>query len=271
VRPPVLEPTNVIRRRRPRPLADFSELFRPEDEAVAGQEAEQEPVGGRGGVWEEVPFGPSGREAGFAGPDRDAGPGSGRVPGPAGTGAGTGTSVLASPVGDPLSEEETEELSPVPGGPLPAFSAGTGPRSWALRAGVVAAAAVAGLGVALVVATASGGWPSRAAEQTPSAPVVAPAATVTVTAAPQEQVSSGTDPDGVGVLREGNTGADVGDLQQRLLRIPNVYENGQVTGQFDTTLREAVARFQLWYGIRGDESGVYGDNTRRDLESRTSG
>jgi hypothetical protein len=30
-----------------------------------------------------------------------------------------------------------------------------------------------------------------------------------------------------------------------------------------------VARFQLWYGIRGDESGVYGDDTRRDLESRT--
>jgi hypothetical protein len=34
-------------------------------------------------------------------------------------------------------------------------------------------------------------------------------------------------------------------------------------------LRAAVARFQLWYGIRGDESGVYGNDTRRDLESRT--
>lgn len=35
-------------------------------------------------------------------------------------------------------------------------------------------------------------------------------------------------------------------------------------------LRDAVARFQLWYGIRGDETGVYGNDTRKDLESRTT-
>ncbi|MGW0584270.1 peptidoglycan-binding protein, partial [Streptomyces sp. NPDC002920] len=29
--------------------------------------------------------------------------------------------------------------------------------------------------------------------------------------------------------------------------------------------------FQLWYGIRGDEDGVYGDDTRQALESRTGG
>ncbi len=60
------------------------------------------------------------------------------------------------------------------------------------------------------------------------------------------------------------------ELEQRLLRIPNVYENGSTSGSYDATLTAAVARFQLWYGIRGDENGVYGDDTRKDLESRTA-
>lgn len=60
------------------------------------------------------------------------------------------------------------------------------------------------------------------------------------------------------------------DLQERLLRIPDVYTDGATSGNYDTALAEAVARFQLWYGIRGDETGVYGDDTRKDLESRTA-
>lgn len=78
------------------------------------------------------------------------------------------------------------------------------------------------------------------------------------------------DPDGAGVLREGDAGAEVTDLQERLLRIPDVYQGGKVDGQYDAALASAVARFQLRYGIRGDETGVYGNDTRRDLESRTS-
>jgi murein L,D-transpeptidase YcbB/YkuD len=62
----------------------------------------------------------------------------------------------------------------------------------------------------------------------------------------------------------------VSDLQERLLRIPNVYEGGTASGVYDATLTAAVARFQLWYGIRGDETGVYGNDTRTDLESRTA-
>jgi peptidoglycan hydrolase-like protein with peptidoglycan-binding domain len=62
----------------------------------------------------------------------------------------------------------------------------------------------------------------------------------------------------------------VSELQRRLLRIPDVYRDGATDGRYDAVLRAAVARFQLWYGIRGDESGVYGDDTRRDLESRTA-
>jgi hypothetical protein len=74
-----------------------------------------------------------------------------------------------------------------------------------------------------------------------------------------------------GVLREGDSGPAVSELQARLLRIPDVYAGGAVDGRFDGRLAAAVARFQVWYGVRGDESGEYGDATRRDLESRTSG
>ncbi|MDX3565285.1 peptidoglycan-binding domain-containing protein, partial [Streptomyces scabiei] len=78
------------------------------------------------------------------------------------------------------------------------------------------------------------------------------------------------DPDGAGTLREGDSGPQVSELQQRLLRIPDVYAGGSTSGRYDGVLKDAVARFQLWYGIRGDETGVYGNDTRQDLESRTA-
>ncbi|WP_230193931.1 peptidoglycan-binding domain-containing protein, partial [Streptomyces coriariae] len=102
----------------------------------------------------------------------------------------------------------------------------------------------------------------EAAAQTPPPTAATPA--------PAATAAESADPDGAGTLREGDSGAEVADLQQRLLRIPDVYANGPTDGRYGTVLTEAVARFQLWYGIRGDESGVYGDDTRRDLESRTA-
>ncbi|MFF3313110.1 peptidoglycan-binding protein [Streptomyces sp. NPDC002952] len=78
------------------------------------------------------------------------------------------------------------------------------------------------------------------------------------------------DPDGAGTLREGDSGPAVVELQKRLLRIPDVYVGGSTDGTYDAVLTAAVARFQLWYGIRGDETGVYGDDTRHDLEARTT-
>ncbi|WP_244207377.1 peptidoglycan-binding domain-containing protein, partial [Streptomyces swartbergensis] len=78
------------------------------------------------------------------------------------------------------------------------------------------------------------------------------------------------DPDGPGTLREGATGPEVTELQERLLRIPDVYRDGSTSGRYDPALTAAVARFQLWYGIRGDETGVYGNDTRLALESRTA-
>jgi hypothetical protein len=165
------------------------------------------------------------------------------------------------------SEAETQELPPVPGelhplsttgpfGPEPATGPfGPGLRRAAIVVGVSAAALV-GFACALLL-------PGRG-EASTAQPVATPTPVVSAT------VTEAADPDGAGTLREGDSGPEVKELEERLLRIPNVYENGSTSGRFDATLTAAVARFQLWYGIRGDENGVYGDDTRKDLESRTA-
>lgn len=124
----------------------------------------------------------------------------------------------------------------------------------------VGAAALVGFGSALLLPGSAEG------EEVRPAPSVTPTGTPS---APVPSAPVAADPDGAGTLREGDSGPEVTDLQQRLSRIPDVYDHGATSGSYDTTLTEAVARFQLWYGIRGDETGVYGDDTRKDLESRT--
>ncbi|MFI0085229.1 peptidoglycan-binding protein [Streptomyces bobili] len=144
-------------------------------------------------------------------------------------------------------------IRPAPPARRPGGTGGTGPRRGAVAAGAVLAAALVGFGCALLLPDGDRESAARTLPATPPAATAAPPA----------------DPDGSGTLREGAAGPEVTDLQQRLRRIPNVYDDGATDGRYDTVLTEAVARFQLWYGIRGDESGVYGDDTRRDLESRT--
>jgi hypothetical protein len=175
---------------------------------------------------------------------------------------------IALPGPQPGAEDATEELPPVrergrtgardvPRGRVP------GLRRTAI-ATAVTAAAVIGFGCALLLV----GRGESAAEAAPQPSATAPAS---VPPTPSPTVSGATDPDGPGTLREGASGPEVTDLQERLLRIPDVYPDGSTAGTYDATLTAAVARFQLWYGIRGDENGVYGDDTRRDLESRTGG
>ncbi|MET7986048.1 peptidoglycan-binding protein [Streptomyces sp. NPDC005281] len=187
-----------------------------------------------------------------------------------------------------LEEDETEELPPVLEGEdytadtPPPFGAGTvgmspvggGPSSGAgpegahglargaglRRAAItlaVAAAGLTGFALALLVPGAGSGDAAAGAAGHSST-------------APADRAAGASDPDGAGTLREGDSGPEVTALQQRLLRVPDVYANGSTDGAYDATLVAAVARFQLWYGIRGDESGVYGNDTRADLESRTA-
>ncbi|MET8808552.1 peptidoglycan-binding domain-containing protein [Streptomyces sp. NPDC004546] len=156
-------------------------------------------------------------------------------------------------------EAETQELPPVA-----APSRTTAVLRRTAVAGFVAAAALLGFGCALLLTgrqqAAATAPPHRPATTAP--PATAPAPPPTPTAA--------TDPDGPGTLRQGDTGPEVAELQQRLLRVPDVYRDGSTSGTYDAGLTAAVARFQLWYGISGDETGVYGNDTRRALESRTS-
>ncbi|MFE7856748.1 peptidoglycan-binding protein [Streptomyces sp. NPDC057403] len=176
---------------------------------------------------------------------------------------GSGLETVTVP--DPRSwdEGETQELPPVrtddrtrPRGDR--FGFGPGLRRAAVAV-AVAAAALVGFGGALLL---SGNRDDTRAQAPPPKAAAEPTPTATATPA--------GDPDGAGTLREGDSGPAVTDLQQRLLRIPDVYRDGAVSGVYDATLRAAVARFQLWYGIRGDETGVYGNDTRQALESRTA-
>ncbi|MGW2211881.1 peptidoglycan-binding domain-containing protein [Streptomyces sp. NPDC001781] len=151
------------------------------------------------------------------------------------------------PPADTEADADTEELPPVPAETTAA------PRPRRRRRAVapaLAAAAVVGLGCALLLPDLQESTARPARSSVPSAP---PAA----------------DPDGPGILRQGDFGPEVTELRRRLLSIPDVFRDGSATGPYDARLAAAVARFQLWYGIRGDERGVYGDDTRRDLEARS--
>ncbi|GAB2871800.1 hypothetical protein GCM10027074_44310 [Streptomyces deserti] len=150
------------------------------------------------------------------------------------------------------SEDETQELPPFGEG-----SRRPGDRRALCRPAVVvavAAAAVIGFGSAFLLTQRTTEDRAVPAPQ-PSAP------------SPAAPSSAPADP---GILREGDSGPQVTELQERLLRVPNVYQDGSASGRYDATLTAAVARFQLWYGVRGDETGVYGDDTRLALESRTA-
>lgn len=75
------------------------------------------------------------------------------------------------------------------------------------------------------------------------------------------------EPTGPPVLREGDSGAEVIELQKRLTQL--LIFIGAADGEYDDGVKDAVASYQERFDIKGDPEGVYGENTRRDLESRT--
>ncbi|MEW2130853.1 peptidoglycan-binding protein [Streptomyces sp. NPDC005435] len=172
-------------------------------------------------------------------------------------------------------EDETQELPPVPEHPEP--SGAPSPRAGHRRSVAVlalGAAALVGFGCALLLPARQNATAAGPAHSAASRPVtITPATTGPATPAapsPDAPAASATaDPDGPGTLREGDSGPGVTELRERLLRIPDVFRDGSATGGYDAVLAAAVARFQVWYGVSGDERGVYGDDTRRALESRT--
>ncbi|MET9132270.1 peptidoglycan-binding domain-containing protein [Streptomyces antibioticus] len=110
--------------------------------------------------------------------------------------------------------------------------------------------------------------PSASASAEPS-PAVSSAAE-TASAGPDD----GTDGDGGGqpiaapVLRRGDSGPEVTELQLRLSQL-RLY-NQNANGVFDQRLENAVRNYQWYRNIKTDGYGVYGAVTRQSLESETS-
>ncbi|MFE6200742.1 peptidoglycan-binding protein [Streptomyces sp. NPDC057838] len=259
---PPLEPIRVLRPRRTDALAELMREYHEQTRRTAGgpvpgghDPGDHEPGGYESVVPPRSSSDPSTR------PRPPAGPGGPPRP-PAGSEDPTRELPPVAPAygaGRTASPAVGRRGSAPPGAGRHGADQGPGPRRAAVAVAVVAAALL-GFGGALLLR----GGGATADEAAPAPGPTASAAAPTPTPSPPA-----ADPDGPGTLREGATGPEVAELQARLLRVPDVYRDGSTSGRYDPALTEAVARFQLWYGIRGDETGVYGDDTRAALESRT--
>ncbi|MFC0848561.1 peptidoglycan-binding protein [Streptomyces noboritoensis] len=70
------------------------------------------------------------------------------------------------------------------------------------------------------------------------------------------------------VLRKGDDGPEVTELQDRLAQL-TIY-NGRIDGHFGSKTENAVRTYQSYMGLESDPPGVYGPETRSALEAQTS-
>ncbi|MFK0296788.1 peptidoglycan-binding domain-containing protein [Streptomyces sp. NPDC090442] len=105
----------------------------------------------------------------------------------------------------------------------------------------------------------SRGSGSSGTTPTPGSPSVSPAAP------PASGPNTGTGGGANGVLRYGDSGAAVSDVQYTLWRL-GLYHGCQY-GSYDTDTVASVLKFQNWDGVRGDGPGEYGPHTRRALDA----
>ncbi|SHI25828.1 peptidoglycan-binding domain-containing protein [Streptomyces sp. 3214.6] len=124
------------------------------------------------------------------------------------------------------------------------------------------------------------GTPSPSAAKESASPSASPssAATAASQATPTAHVSVSARP-GNGadksapisegtVLRRGDTGAEVTELQLRLRQV--FFYNGDADGTFGSEVEEALRNYQWSRGTTADGLGVYGVATRTKLESETT-
>ncbi|MCC9741855.1 peptidoglycan-binding domain-containing protein [Streptomyces sp. MNU89] len=131
--------------------------------------------------------------------------------------------------------------------------------------------------------SANGGSPSASA--TDSSPSASPSgaagsaapdgtpnptrASGSVSDAPDEPGDgSGSGQDDPPILQKGMSGPEVLEMQQRLNQV-GLFSTVDEDGSYDEQDERAIANYQLWNGVEGDPSGVYGPATRRSLEERT--
>ncbi|MFI1562085.1 peptidoglycan-binding protein [Streptomyces sp. NPDC020490] len=117
-------------------------------------------------------------------------------------------------------------------------------------------------------ASSPAGTPTDSATADPTgsaSPARTPAdAAVTTAPVPAPSESDG----GAPVLRLGDRGAEVTELQLRLRQVG--FYHGDADGDFDSEVESAVRGYQFTRVVLEDEPGVYGAATRAALESETS-
>ncbi|MEU2774868.1 peptidoglycan-binding protein [Streptomyces sp. NPDC007162] len=117
--------------------------------------------------------------------------------------------------------------------------------------------------------------PSADASAEPSAtssrakPSSTPSRSATPTrSAPAGGTSASPKPSTPPVLRPGDSGAEVTELQLRLKQV-GLY-SGDTSGEYDSSTESGVRTYQVTRGVLTDESGVYGAATRAKLEAETT-
>ncbi|MFF4499561.1 peptidoglycan-binding domain-containing protein [Streptomyces sp. NPDC001401] len=108
-------------------------------------------------------------------------------------------------------------------------------------------------------ATSASPSPSRSPEPTRTPPTATASGSIGTTDTRQT-----TPP----VLRRGSDGPEVTELELRLTQL-GLYTR-KASGHYNEGVEDAVGRYQWARGIQGDELGVYGPETRSQLESETT-
>ncbi|MFE5395417.1 peptidoglycan-binding protein [Streptomyces sp. NPDC056568] len=114
--------------------------------------------------------------------------------------------------------------------------------------------------------------PSPSASSASATPSPSAEPTQTETTTPTEDPTrdsedDGPDRDGGSPLHRGDRGPEVAELQQRLAQL--YLYTGDIDGTYNHRVEDSVRTYQWARGIRSDELGVYGQDTRSRLESET--
>lgn len=102
---------------------------------------------------------------------------------------------------------------------------------------------------------------------TPTGPA-GPTGTTSSTAGATARPTASAPEDAAPVLRLGDQGPEVTELQLRLRQTG--FYGGEADGTYDRDVENAVRGYQLTRVVLADEPGVYGSATRASLESETS-
>ncbi|MFI7497496.1 peptidoglycan-binding protein [Streptomyces sp. NPDC049687] len=108
---------------------------------------------------------------------------------------------------------------------------------------------------------------SSSASASAEASATAPTARATGSIGPDNQADDSQETITAPVLRRGDTGDEVTELQLRLRQL--YLYNGEANGTFTSEVETSLRNYQWSREIQDDESGVYGAATRASLEAET--